>query len=315
VHDGELAVITVAPRLTDGPADTLTVTGPGLTRVLSLAAGGRVLDDRVAGTDSTAQAVVELPAATERIVVVGLGTQPAAGGSFPGWYAGQSLPSVGWDTALASGAVVTAQGTRVPDNRERGDSGWLGGRDLASAALVATTFTDPVNVVAVVVDDELGGDAAAEVSIRLTDATRALGAGGAPQPPQALVDGVRTILLYAVATVGPNPRVVVEGCSHGQLAGVLGSAAGLAAVAQSLATTGVAAAVRQPLIGGPGARRVSVTLGDDATPPAPAAATAMKAAKKATANKKAAKKATAKTTEQATAEPATKKTARKGGRR
>ena len=102
---------------------------------------------------------------------------------------------------------------------------------------------------------------------------------------------MRTILLYAVDTVGPNPRVFVEGASSGQLAGVLGSSVGLPALAHALALSGVAAAVQQPLVGGSGQRQVAAALGDDAPPPTPSpgssgpATGVVKPAKKTTAKK------------------------------
>jgi hypothetical protein len=179
------------------------------------------------------------------------------------------LPSIGWGAALAGGAVVTAQATRIGDHSQRADGGWISTAELATAAQVVTVFTDPVNVIAVVVDDYLGGDAASALSMRLLDADRATGAADAVLPPQILVDGVRTILLYPVITTGPEPGVLVDGCGGGQLAGVLGSAAGPAAFAGQLAASGIAAAVQQPLVGGPGQRRVSIALGDGPVPSAP----------------------------------------------
>jgi hypothetical protein len=281
---------------------------------------------------------VALPTATERVAVIGIGAQAAGSGTVPGWYAGQSLPQIGWSAAVGGGVVVTTQGNRVGPNRERGDGGWVAARELASAVEVVTVFTDPVNVIAVVVDDVIGGDAAAQVSIRLADATRSLDPGGTPEPPQALIDGVRTILLYAVETVGPNPRVFVDGGTSGQLAGVLGSAAGLPDLAHSLAVSGIAAAVQQPLVGGPGLRQVSIQLGDDVTPPPPPPPppvkppvkpgpvkppvkpgpvkppVSKKAAKK-TAKKVAKKVAKKAATKKAAVKKTAKKTAKKGGRR
>ncbi|HTY73503.1 MAG TPA: DUF6603 domain-containing protein [Actinomycetes bacterium] len=269
LHEGELAVLTIAQRPTGDVADQVVVAG-GLTRVLCLAAGGRAVADAYVGADGAASASVALPTVTERVVVVAEGTQAGAGGSVAGWCAGQSLPSVGWGTALAGGAVLSAQGTRVPRTRERADGGWVRSEVLASAARVVTAFTDPVDVVAVVVDDTLGGDAASRIDVSLLDGRRASDASGAPLPPQVAVDGVRSILLYAVETTGPEPAVVVTGCGGGQLAGVLGDTGGVAALAALLAVTGVEAAVRQPLVGGPGQRQVGVVLGDgpveDATP-------------------------------------------------
>src|SRR5262249_48857038 len=86
VPDGELAVTTIANRPTGERADTLLIAG-GPTRVLCLAAGGRALDDRVVvGADASgAEPVkVELPRATERVAVVGIGPSPTVGGPIAG---------------------------------------------------------------------------------------------------------------------------------------------------------------------------------------------------------------------------------------
>ncbi len=235
--------------------------------MLSLAAGGLPVGDLVTGGDGTASPV-PLPREAERVIVVPAGADATASGPVPGWYAGQSLPSVGWGAALCGGAVVSAQGTRITGNRDRADGGWVSAADLASAAQVVTTFTSPVSTVAVAVDDYLGADAAGKLAIRLLDATRVTDTAGRPQPPEALVDGVRTILLYAVNTTGPQPAVAVDGCGGGQLAGVLGSGGGVAGLAALVATCGIEAAVRQPLPGGTGQRQVRYTMADGPAPPA-----------------------------------------------
>jgi hypothetical protein len=260
LHEGELAVITVPTRPRGDVPDTLTVTG-GTTRVLALAAGGKVLDDRVMGADG-ANAAVEVPRATERVVVVAEGPDAAVGGALAGWYGGQSLPTIGWGIALAGGAVVHAQGSRMGWNRERADGGWALARELVTAAQVVTTFADPVDAVAVIIDDAAGTDAAATVSMRLLDAERVLDAKGDPAAPQVLIDGVRTILLYAVAATGPEPAVLVDGCGQGHLGGVVGGVAGVAALAAVLTAAGVEAAVLPVLAGGPGIRQIAWTLGD-----------------------------------------------------
>jgi hypothetical protein len=125
------------------------------------------------------------------VAVVALGDAAAAGGPAPGWSAAQSLPTVGWGAALAAGAVVTSQGNRVGDNRERADGGWVTGYELARAAQVATVFTDPVSAVAIVIDDYVGSDAAGQVAyasppptnagVPITRVTR-LSAGGVTIP-------------------------------------------------------------------------------------------------------------------------------------
>jgi hypothetical protein len=258
-------VLTISNRPLGDKLDVLTAAG-GATRVLSLAAGGRVLDDRVLSSPTGGPASTELPRATERVAVVALGDAAAAGGPAPGWCASQSLPTVGWGAALAGGAIVTSQGNRVGDNRERADGGWVTGYELARAAQVATVFTDPVTAVAIVIDDYVGSDAAGQVSMRLLDAVRVLDAAGEPLPPEVLVDGVRTILLYAIAPDpakrDPAPGVLVDRCGKGHLGGVIGSATGVDDLAALLSTRGVEAAVAQPLVGGPGQRQVGVELGD-----------------------------------------------------
>jgi hypothetical protein len=265
VNEGELAVITVAQRPAGASPDTVTVTG-GAARVLSLTAGGRPAADTVTGGDGN-PGQVELPLETERVIIVPAGADATAAGAVPGWYAGQALPSVGWGTALCGGALVCAQGARVTSNRDRADGGWVAANDLAAAAQVVTTFAGPVSAIAVAVDDYLGADAAGKLSMRLLDATRVTSPDGRPQPPEALVDGVRTILLYAVITTGPQPAVAVDDCGGGQLAGVLGWSAGTAALAALVATAGIEAAVQQPLPGGTGQRQVRYTMADGPAPP------------------------------------------------
>src|SRR4051812_31754913 len=111
-----------------------------------MAAGGRVLDDRTVKSGA-----VLVPLAAERVVVVAQGQAPAAvGGRVAGWCGGQSLPTVGWRAAICGGAVVTAQGSRIAHNRERGDGGWANTTELATAAQVVTVFAGAVNAVAVV---------------------------------------------------------------------------------------------------------------------------------------------------------------------
>jgi hypothetical protein len=242
------------------------------------------------------------------VIVVALGTEAAVGGTLAGWHGGQSLPGIGWGIALAGGVVVHAQGSRMGSNRERADGGWVVARELATASQVLTTFADPINAVAIVIDDAAGTDAAATVSMQLLDAERVLDASGDPAAPQVLIDGVRTILLYAVASTGPEPAVFVDGCGRGHLGGVVGGSAGVAGLASVLSGAGVEAAVQPVLTGGSGTRQITWTLGDGpitgqpARPVAPPPATTPQApAKKQPGTKQAAKK------KQPTKKKATKK--------
>lgn len=263
IHEGEVAVVTVASRPTGDRLDSLSVQG-GPTRVIALASGGNVLfDDIVAGDAGTDP--VEIPAKTERVVIAAPGDLTNVGGSLDGWYAGQSLPLVGWDLALAAGAVVRFANNRVADHRERADGGWADTRDLARASQITTRFDRPVRSVAVAIDDAaLAGqpDAASRVVVRLRGAERAVDAAGGVVAPRILVSGIRTILVFDVEPQplplpedrDPNVAVIVENTRQGDLAGVAATTGDSDELLRTIATAGFDAAIAAPLPGGLGER-------------------------------------------------------------
>lgn len=318
VREGEVAVVAMGTRAAGDADDVLTVTG-GPTRVIAVAAGGNVLFDDVVGADGQ-DANVAVPRKTERLVVAAPAPTAAVGGPLAGWYTGEQVALIGWDTALAARALVAFAGHKATDNRERRDGGWASTRDLVSAAQVVTRFDEPVTAIAVAVDDptrRAGPDAASTVTMRLVGAVRVTGADGQPLPPLVLVEGPRTVLLYAVvptpdATVrDPNVLVIVEGTRDGHLAGVAATTGSVDELAQALTLRGFDAAIAAPLPAGTGLRRIGwrshtggpVGTARPAPPPPGRKAPAKKAApKKAAAKKQApakkagpAKKAAAKT--------------------
>ncbi|HET9443493.1 MAG TPA: DUF6603 domain-containing protein, partial [Acidimicrobiales bacterium] len=270
--EGELVVVTIASRPTE--RGERLVVGGGATRVVALAAGGNVLFDNVdpastapTGFSRAGKGVFELPVKTERVVVAALGDRANVGGTLDGWYAGQSLPLVGWDMALGAGVIVTFAHHKARPNRDRRDGGWCNTRDLVRAARVATRFDAPVRAVAVAVEDAsvpdgAVDDAASSLEMRLIGATRVLDAGGEPVRPRMLVQGLRTILLYEVephpveAVLDPNVTVMVEGTRQGFLAGVAGTTGTVDELATALTTAGFDAAVAAPLPGGTGTRTI-----------------------------------------------------------
>ncbi len=268
LREGELAVITVGSRPVGERGDRVVVTG-GAARVIALAAGGNVLFDNIGtsaptGFSRIGSGTFELPAKTERVVVAVTGEAANVGGTLDGWYAGQSLPLIGWDMAVGAGVVVTFASAKLTDNRDRGDGGWGNTRELARAAQVATRFDAPVRAVAVAVEDAPGtgrASAASDLEMRLEGARRAVGDDGQPTPPQVLVQGVRTILLFEIEpepredVLDPHVMVIVEGRRDGHLAGVVGTTGLVAELAGSV-TAGFDAAVRAPLPGGTGTRSV-----------------------------------------------------------
>ena len=120
-----------------------------------------------------------------------------------GWYAGQSLPidRLGRRPRWRCGRHRAGQPHRRPTANVP-TAGGCSGRELTTASLAVTDFTDPVNAIAIVDRRPCGADAAAPVSMRLLDAQRDARRRGEPVPPQVLVDGVRTMLLYACRRPG-----------------------------------------------------------------------------------------------------------------
>jgi hypothetical protein len=269
VHEGELMVIGVVSRSPAGRGEAISVTG-GQTRVIALAAGGNVLFDNM--TDGALRGIgssgarrnVELPAKTERVVIAPVGPSIGIGGSLDGWYAGQSLPLIGWGMAAGAGVVVTFAQHRAAPNRERHDGGWANTRDLLAAATVTTRFDAPVRAVAIAVDEASGaGDPARDLQMRLVGARRSTAADGTPLPPQALVEGVRTILVFQIepqpdeGTLDPHVLVSVDGTRGGQLSGVAGTPEGAAALLTALTAGGFNAAIAPPLRPGTGSRTIA----------------------------------------------------------
>ncbi|MEO5900049.1 MAG: hypothetical protein ABIR68_07940, partial [Ilumatobacteraceae bacterium] len=119
------------------------------------------------------------------------------------------------------------------------------------------------------VDDDKPGAAAADaVQMRLVGATRAMDANGANVPPVLLVQGLRTVLLFAIApepltdvtradAIDPNILVIVDGARDAHLAGVAASTGTIDELAATITSNGFDAAIANPLPGGSGARSIA----------------------------------------------------------
>ena len=275
IHEGELIIVNIVSRATSGTGETVRVNG-GRTRVIALAAGGNVLFDNAAALADPAagraadQFETTLPVKTERAVVIAIGERSGIGGTFAGWYVGQSLPLVGWDIAVGHGVLVTFAGHKARPNSQRGDGGWVNTRDAINAATVTTRFAAPITVVAVAVDDATHAgarDPAATLDMRLVGAQRATDKAGVPIAPVVLAQGVRTIMIFAIVADGrvitrtatvaaTSVLVVIEGTRDGQVGGVIGSTGTVADLVEALSSSGFDAAVGAALVGGPGVRSV-----------------------------------------------------------
>jgi hypothetical protein len=258
MRPGELAVLQLPNAGYDTDAEAarprLALEGaPG--RVVAIAPGGRVLDDRPGSADG-----LGVPVGTERLAV--LSGAPAAG--VAGWHGGQQLAYVGWSTAVVPGATVHAEGAEITRSRDRYRAGWIPGAELVDGATIVTTrFDAPVTAVAVLLDDPLGTEAARGLVLALDGAQRPTGADGNPRPPTIVALGNRSALVYALVpdVVGRVPRPVSVGVATQagwHLAGVLGLAGdpdrGAAAgeLVDRLGRNGVDGVVR-PLVEAPAA--------------------------------------------------------------
>jgi hypothetical protein len=221
--------------------------GPG--RVLAIAPGGRVLDDRPGLPEGSA-----VPIGSERLVLLA----GAPGTGVAGWHSGQDLAYVGWATAVVAGATVFAEGSRIERSRDRYRTGWIPGAELVDAATIVTTrFDEAVRAVAVLIDDPLGTEAARGLVLSLDGARRPLGPDGEPVPPTIVALGNRSALVYALLpdVVGRKRRPVSVGVASQagwHLAGVVGLTAAeevnaVAELVDRLGRGGIDAVVR-PLV-------------------------------------------------------------------
>ena len=268
LREGELTVLSTGSRPNGGRRHQLRV-GGGSCRVIALAAGGNVLFDNIVGAAGRQGETIDVPVKAERVVVVAPGDRAAVGGTVDGWYAGESLPLIGWDMALAAAAIVRFEGNRVGSNRERANGGWANTRELSRSARIVTRFDNPIRCVAIALDDPtIGGraDAASTLNMRLVGASRVLDAVGEPRAPTVLVHGVRSILVFPIEPdavnpdappFDPNVLVIVDNTGAGHLAGVAGSVGSIDELITTLSVAGFDAAIAAALPGGTGTRSIA----------------------------------------------------------
>ena len=203
-------------------------------RVVVLGHGGEPLSDTMVDP-AVERAGVEVPAGSERLVVVGLGEARAGGSPEPeglqldGWHSSLQLPYLGWSSALGRGCTVRSVGRPLRDHRERLDAGWVSGAELAiGRSTVVTRFTAQVRTVVIVLDDptSLGEEVPGRrIVMGLTGAARLQDASGRERPPALLSAESRSVLAYDIVVDGTGPVTVTIASETGwSLVGVLGSA-------------------------------------------------------------------------------------------
>jgi hypothetical protein len=242
---GEMVVLQMpnARRDVDASAPRPTLMVQGNARLVAFSHGGHVLFDGMGSPNGTA-----IPMGTERLAVLGLDQQPATSNGLSGWHAGQELAYVGWWSALASGAVVHAEGARVRRTAQRFRAGWIHSNEFVTGTnIVATRFVSPVQAVAVLIDDPVSSDAARGLSLTLDGANRLTDASGRPLPPTVVVIANRSALIYPLApppSPALGPVTVSVGSQDGwHLAGVIGGNESVDSMAKRIAANGLEALV------------------------------------------------------------------------
>jgi hypothetical protein len=188
---------------------------------------------------------VTIPPGSERIAVLALGDREADcyGDLLSGWHAGQLLAAVGWNAALGSRCLVSAEGVTVAPGRQRREAGWVRGAELVrGTTTVATRFLDRPRAVAVVLDQPIGTEAGQGLAMTLDGAERMTGPDGNPLPPTVVASGTRSAVIYTIEPGEGAVTVTVASEAGWHLVGVVGALTS-AAIADTLAERGLDAAV------------------------------------------------------------------------
>jgi hypothetical protein len=250
---GEIAVLQLpnARRDVDSKTPRPRLMIQGAARVVALSHGGDVLWDGAGSPNG-----IVIPMGTERVVVLATGESTESANGLAGWHSGQELAYVGWSCAIGAGAVIQAEGARVRSTRQRFRAGWAHGAELVTGTtIVSTRFTDPVQTVAILLDDPVDSDAARGLSLTLDGADRATGPNGGPVPPTVVVVSNRSVLIYPIVpkrTTSSAPglgaiTVSVMSQDGWHLAGVMASDESPVSMAARVATNGRDSLIR-PLV-------------------------------------------------------------------
>lgn len=263
---GEIAVLRMPNAARDVDPEAARprlVASGGPARVVAVAAGGRIISDGMAARDG-----VIVPRGTERLIVAALGqrTDKQSAPGLLGWHDGETLPYVGWATALIPGGTLRAEGAPLRRTRQRFRAGWVSAAELiAEAALITTRFNAPIGSLALVIDDPAGVAAAQNLSLGLTGADRVTDRAGNPVRPIAIVVGNRSVLVYAIRPrAGEDERAIQVSVAREpawRLAGVLAGPGGPDELADRLLDLGLERATRPLAEGRQGSVVLSWTAG------------------------------------------------------
>jgi hypothetical protein len=139
--------------------------------------------------------------------------------------------------------MVRAEGARIRTTKQRYRAGWLHAAELVTGTTIVTTeFSEPVQTIAIFIDEPIGSDAAQGLALTLDGADRALDQRGQPVPPIVVSVANRTVLIYSITPddSSQQPVSVSVGSQDGwHLAGVLAGNDAPQLLAQRVAATGI----------------------------------------------------------------------------
>ena len=187
-----------------------------------------------------------VPAGTRRVALVGLGDgSGAADEDVVGWASDVPLPYVGGEVFLGHGVVIASSG-RTPSRRTSPVRvGWVAPDTVvAGTTAVVTTFSRPVDLIAISME---GGDGD-DLALGIDGASRATDAAGLPEPPTLIADGPRAVAIFRLAPGDRPPIVTVATGPSRRLAGVAGATGvGPATFANAVADRGFPTVVPDPV--------------------------------------------------------------------
>ena len=213
-------------------------------RVVLFDIAGRPLADEQVGPGAPRQRIT-IPRGTAGIVAIGQGLAEAAAVEAPGvastprraglsgWHAGLRMPYVGHGGAVGPGCVVRSTTDGLGRHRERAETGWVSGAELARGVTTVSTrfMTAPRSVVLILDDPAVTGRdiGARQLLLGIDGAHRAADAAGTELPPVLMTMDNRSVLAYEVvpeldAAGLPRPVVVSVASEEGwSLVGVMGA--------------------------------------------------------------------------------------------